>query len=123
MSLFFLLSFLTAQTFAESLTDSLGHMPLTQQRNPGPLTIPRLLCRPVIDGDLRDSVWCHALVLKNFVQTFPGDNVSPTYPTEVLLGYSQAELYIGIHATDDSSRVRATLAKRDDILNDDYIKI
>jgi hypothetical protein len=93
------------------------------QRKKGPLTLPRLFDPPIIDGDLRDSTWRNALVLKDFVQTFPGDNISPTYPTEVLLGYNETTLYIGIYATDEPGRVRATLAKRDDLLNDDHIRI
>lgn len=78
---------------------------------------------PIIDGNLQDSVWNAAVELNDFVQTFPGDNISSTYPTKVLLGYDKANLYIGIYAKDDSGSVRATLAKRDDILGDDHVKI
>jgi hypothetical protein len=78
---------------------------------------------PIIDGNLRDSVWGDAVELNDFVQTFPGDNIPATYPTKVFLGYDNTNLYIGICAKDDSSNVRATLAKRDNILGDDNVKI
>lgn len=114
---------MTGQAVANGLADSVSHASLTQQRKTEPLTLPQLFEPPIVDGNLQDSVWRNALVLKDFVQTFPGDNISPTFPTEVLLGYNEGVLYIGIHATDEPSRVRATLAKRDDILNDDHISI
>ena len=119
----FLISILTVWAVANGLTDSPSHASLTQQIKTEPLTLPQLFGPPVIDGDLRDSVWRSALILKDFVQTFPGDNISPTFPTEVLLGYNEGVLYIGIHSTDEPGRVRTTLAKRDDILNDDHIRI
>lgn len=88
-----------------------------------PLTINSFSTAPNIDGDLSDETWLSAVVLKNFIQTFPGDNVAPTYNTEVFIGHDTGTLYIGISAKDEPGSVRATLAKRDDILNDDNIKI
>ena len=78
---------------------------------------------PVIDGFLNDEIWKKAAVLNNFVQTFPGDNTSPTFETQVLLGYTSEKLFIGVRAEDNPPGIRATFAKRDDILNDDNIKI
>ncbi|HEY9402286.1 MAG TPA: sugar-binding protein, partial [Pyrinomonadaceae bacterium] len=69
--------------------------------------------KPVIDGKLDDEVWETAAVLKDFYQINPGDNVAPSYPTETLLGYDSRTLYIGFRCTDDPTKVRATLARRD----------
>jgi hypothetical protein len=41
---------------------------------------------PVIDGKLDDDVWKTAVVLKDFYQIQPGDNIAPSKPTEVLIG-------------------------------------
>src|SRR5262249_47476904 len=71
------------------------------------VVIPRFEKPPVIDGKLDDEAWKQAAVLKDFYQVQPGDNIKPTAPTEVLLGYDAQALYIGIRAYDDPSQVRA----------------
>ena len=50
-----------------------------------------------------------------------GDNIAPSQPTEVFLGYDSRFLYVAFHCYDDPSKVRANIAKRDDIFNDDYV--
>src|SRR5688572_3540086 len=86
-----------------------------------PVTIPRFDKPPVIDGKLDEEVWQKAVVLKDFYQIQPGDNVPPSKPTEVLLGYDPKFLYIAFKATDEPDKVRATVAKRDNIFQDDYV--
>lgn len=86
-----------------------------------PVTIPRFEKPPVIDGKLDDPVWQTAAVLKDFYQIQPGDNVPPSRPTEVLIGYDPKFLYIAFRAVDEPDKVRATVAKRDNIFNDDYV--
>ena len=66
-----------------------------------PVTVPRFDKPPVIDGKLDDEVWQKAAVLKDFYQIQPGDNVAPSKPTEVLLGYDSKFLYIAFKATDE----------------------
>ncbi|MEA2175157.1 MAG: hypothetical protein QOD00_2749 [Blastocatellia bacterium] len=89
-----------------------------------PVRLVRFDKPPLIDGKLDDEVWKGATVLKDFYQVVPGDNTPPSYPTETYLGYDSRNLYIAFHAHDDPSKVRATVAKRDDILaNDDTIRI
>ena len=87
------------------------------------VSLPRLLATPVIDCRLDDDAWAQAAVLDGFVQTRPGTNTSPSRATEVRVGYTPSALYVGIRATDDPSRVRATLAKRDAILDDDTVAL
>ena len=88
-----------------------------------PVSIPRFASPPVIDGRLDDEVWKSAAVFKDFYQTYPGDNIAPSKPTEVFLGYDSRMLYVAFHAYDEPNKVRATLAKRDDIFNDDYVGV
>jgi hypothetical protein len=86
-----------------------------------PITIPKFDKPPVIDGKLDEEVWQKAAVLKDFYQIQPGDNVPPSKPTEVLIGFDPKFLYIAFKATDEPDKVRATVAKRDNIFNDDYV--
>jgi len=88
-----------------------------------PQHISRFEKAPIIDGNLNEQVWLHAVVLKDFYQTQPGDNLAPSYPTELLLGYDSKNLYIAFRAFDDPSQVRATVAKRDDVQGDDTVQI
>jgi hypothetical protein len=88
-----------------------------------PLRLARFDKPPLIDSQLDEEVWQRAGMLKDFYQTQPGDNTSPSQPTEILLGYDDRFLYIGIRATDEPGKVRATVAKRDDALNDDHVRI
>ncbi|HEU4767906.1 MAG TPA: carbohydrate binding family 9 domain-containing protein [Pyrinomonadaceae bacterium] len=86
-----------------------------------PVVVPKFDKPPVIDGKLDDEVWQKAAVLKDFYQIQPGDNVAPSKPTEVLIGFDPKFLYIAFKATDEPDKVRATVAKRDNIFNDDYV--
>jgi hypothetical protein len=88
-----------------------------------PVKVPHFDQAPIIDGKLNDAVWTRAVKLKDFYQTSPGDNIAPSQPTEVLLGYDSRALYVAFHCYDDPSKVRANIAKRDDIFNDDYVGI
>jgi hypothetical protein len=87
------------------------------------LRIVRFESQPDIDARLDEKVWQDATIFRDFVQTQPGDNTPPSQPTEVLLGYDERFLYVGIQAQDEAGKVRATIAKRDDVLKDDYISI
>ena len=86
-----------------------------------PVTIPRFAQAPVIDGKLDEEVWLTAAVLKDFYQINPGDNLAPTKPTEVLIGYDPRFLYIAFRAYDEPDKIRSTVAKRDNIFQDDYV--
>ena len=86
-----------------------------------PVMIPKFEKPPTIDGVLNDPVWQSAVVLKDFYQIDPGDNIAPSKPTEVLLGYDSRFLYIAFRAFDEPDKVRSTVAKRDNIFQDDYV--
>jgi len=78
-----------------------------------PVRIPRFDQRPVIDGKLDDEVWKQAVKLKDFYQTTPGDNIAPSQPTEVFLGYDSKFLYVdrrvtaAVHRQDLEGRSRS----------------
>jgi hypothetical protein len=92
-------------------------------RKDAPVRIPRLETPPVIDGKLDDAVWQQAALFGDFLQTNPGDNVKPTHPTEFMMGYDSKHLYMAFRVVQDRDKVRATVARRDSIFNDDYVLV
>ncbi|MDQ1590294.1 MAG: hypothetical protein QOG71_921 [Pyrinomonadaceae bacterium] len=89
-----------------------------------PVRIPRVERAPLIDGKMDDDIWRQAAVFKDFYQTSPGDNITPSQATEVYMAYDSRMLYIAFHAHDEPGKVRATVAKRDDVLtNEDSVRV
>ena len=88
-----------------------------------PVKLPTFTKPPVIDGKLDDEVWKQAVVLKDFYQVQPGDNIAPSKLTEVMLGHDAKFLYIAFHCFDEPDKVRANIPKRDNIFDDDYVGI
>ncbi|HYP54601.1 MAG TPA: DUF5916 domain-containing protein, partial [Pyrinomonadaceae bacterium] len=86
-----------------------------------PVNIPRFDKAPTIDGKLDEDVWKSAVVLRDFYQIDPGDNTPPSKQTRIRLGYDSRTLYIAFEADDEPDKVRATVPRRDQIFNDDYI--
>jgi hypothetical protein len=86
-----------------------------------PVRIPKFETAPVIDGNLNDGVWKNSALFGDFIQTQPGDNVAPTHPTEFMMGYDSKNLYVAFKVIQDRDKVRATVARRDNIFNDDYV--
>lgn len=87
--------------------------------------IPRVEAADVrLDGDLDEPVWAEAAVLNGFTQFEPAEGAPASERTEVLVFYTPSALYVGVRAhTADPSRIRATLAQRDRILQDDHVQI
>lgn len=100
-----------------------GGRPALSPEKANPVRLPAFAKPPVIDGKLDDEVWKGAVVLKDFYQTQPGDNLAPSKPTEVMLGHDERFLYVAFHCFDEPDKVRANISKRDDIFNDDYVGI
>lgn len=86
-----------------------------------PVRIVRFETTPIIDGRLDDAAWQQAAVLKDFYQIQPGENIAPSQPTEVLLGYDAKTLYIAYRAMDEPSKVQASVPRRDQIWSDDNV--
>ena len=108
---------------AQQVVKSRGVAIVLPNEKTRPASIPRFETAPVIDGQLNDDIWTSAAVFKDFYQTQPGDNIAPSKPTEVFAGYDSKFLYLAFHAFDEPDKVFATLAKRDDIFNDDYVGV
>jgi hypothetical protein len=88
-----------------------------------PAVVPRFDHPPVIDGKLDEDIWNKAVVLRDFQQFQPGDNIAPTKPTEVRIGYDAKFLYFAFHCYDDPQKIRATVARRDQIFGEDNVLI
>jgi len=88
-----------------------------------PVKVARFVAAPVIDGRLDDEAWKSSQVLKDFIQTGPGDNVAPSKPTEVMLGYDEKNFYIAFRCFDEKDKIRATVAKRDNVFGEDNVRI
>ncbi|HEY6230824.1 MAG TPA: DUF5916 domain-containing protein [Pyrinomonadaceae bacterium] len=76
---------------------------------------------PVIDGKLDDEAWKSAPLFKDFTQWRPSDTAAASARTEMMAGYDARFIYFAFHAYDDPAKVRASVAKRDSIFDDDTI--
>lgn len=86
-----------------------------------PVKVSQFAKPPVIDGKLDDEVWKSAAVFKDFYQWRPSDSSPASARTEVLAGYDSRFIYFAFHAYEDPAKVRATVAKRDNIFDDDVV--
>src|SRR4051794_13222930 len=88
-----------------------------------PIAVTRFDKAPVIDGKLDDEVWKQAVVFKDFYQTNPGDNIAPSKLTEAMIGYDARTLYLAFHCYDEPDKIRATVAKRDEVFGEDNVRV
>lgn len=84
---------------------------------------PRMDADVVVDGVLNEAAWATSAVLTAFSQFTPQDGVPAEDSTRVMVWYSPTAIYFGIRAYQPAGTVRATLADRDRISNDDNIQI
>ena len=87
------------------------------------LTIPKAAASVRIDGRLDDEPWQTAAILTGFSQYSPIDGVPAADSTEVLVMYSDHEVYFGIRAYETHGAVHATHADRDRIGADDNVQL
>jgi hypothetical protein len=88
-----------------------------------PVKVPKIATLPVIDGKLDDEIWKQAAVFKDFFQTYPGDNIAPSKPTEVYITYDEKHLYIAFKCFDERDKIRATTAARDNVFGEDNVRV
>jgi opacity protein-like surface antigen len=117
---FILLTIVCACIDAQELNNSGINIPPEKR---SPVTIPKFDVAPVIDGKIDDEIWKRAAVFKDFVQIQPGDNIAPTRETIAYVGYDEKNLYVAWHAFEDPSKIRVTVAKRDDVNADDNVRV
>ncbi len=101
-----------------SAGEAAGAQPL-----PGAVAVPKASQPPIVDCRLDEAEWAGAAVLDGFRQTHPGDNAEPSHTTEVRLAHTTRALYVSIRAADAPGHVRASLAKRDAISDDDSVTL
>jgi hypothetical protein len=88
------------------------------------VAIPRVDAAVTIDGALDEPAWARAVRLSGFSQYQPVDGRAAEEQTDVLVWYSPDALHFGIVAYDrDPSTVRATVAHRDDLDQEDSVTI
>src|SRR5829696_2377697 len=85
--------------------------------------IPRVDAAIEVDGNLSEPAWEQAARLTGFSQYAPNDGQPATDETNVFVWYSATAVHFGIRAHAAAGSVRATLAERDRIDNDDWIQI
>jgi hypothetical protein len=88
-----------------------------------PITVPKITTAINIDGKPDEDIWKTAAVFKDFYQTQPGNNVAPSKPTEAYMLYDEYNLYIAFRCWDDQGKVNATIAKRDNVFNEDNVRV
>ena len=88
------------------------------------VAIPRLTAGITIDGTLSEPEWGQAARLTGFHQYQPVDGRAADEKTETRVFYSQDAIYFGIVASaKNPSSIRATVADRDNLGNDDRVTI
>ncbi len=88
-----------------------------------PINIPKIAPGITIDGKIDEEMWKQAAVFKDFYQTYPGDNTAPSKPTEVYMLYDEKNLYIAFKCWDERDKIRATVAKRDEVFGEDNVRV
>jgi hypothetical protein len=84
--------------------------------------IPRLEASIQIDGKLDEPAWSQAARLTGFWQYQPVDGRPAEEQTEILVWYAPDAIHFGIIAHDrNPAAIRATVADRDNIDNEDYV--
>lgn len=86
-------------------------------------TPPRLRDAITIDGSLAEPAWQQAAILTDFTSYSPVDGRPAQDNTEVRIWYAEDAMYVGVRAWAPPGTVRATLAERDRIGNDDWVAI
>jgi hypothetical protein len=104
---------------------------LLQGSDPGPTVegkgsptadIPRIDAAATIDGKLEEPAWSRATRLTGFWQYQPVDGRPAEEQTEILVWYAPDAIYFGVVARDrNPAAIRATVADRDNIDNDDHV--
>ncbi len=87
------------------------------------MSIPKIGSPIVIDGRPDEEIWKQAAVFKDFYQTYPGNNTTPSKPTEFYMMYDEKHLYVAWKCWDEKDKIRATVAKRDNVFGEDNVRM
>ena len=98
--------------------------PAVEGKGSPSFSVPRLEEQAVIDGRLDEPAWSKATRLGGFSEYQPVDSQPASERTEVLVWFSPKALHLGVIAHDSvPGSVRATVADRDNIANDDWVRV
>src|SRR6266576_967543 len=102
--------------------------PVGAQTSPATITVPRLPRAPALEYfDGQDSLAAErtaaglGVAVKDFRQREPGDGTPVSQTTTAYLSYDDANLYVVFVCRDDSAKVRARIARREEIAADDQV--
>lgn len=87
------------------------------------VSVPRTEAAVRIDGELDEPAWSSAAVLTGFSQYAPVDGAAAEDSTEVLVWYTEHEIYFGIRAFEPHGAVNASLADRDRYFSNDFVHV
>jgi hypothetical protein len=87
------------------------------------ITIPRVKRPPKLSDFLNGTPREAEKVVTDFRQMDPGDGDPVSQPTTAFLSYDDKNLYVAFIAKDDPKLIRARVAKRKQILDDDRITV
>lgn len=102
-----------ADTLSQSYAGSAGQIRVQ---------IPRIETEVEVDGILDEGPWQQAGRLTGFSQYSPADGRAAEQDTEILVWYSPTALHFGVRAKARPGSVRATLANRDQLGQEDRIE-
>ncbi len=78
----------------------------------------RITAPPVIDGALSDNCWKQGEFQSDYTQYVPVYNAPPSVKTEIKVLYDDKNVYVGIRAFDDMTKVSKRIGRRDDFEGD-----
>jgi hypothetical protein len=84
---------------------------------------PRIEATITVDGVLDEQIWLQAARLTEFSQYSPTDGRPAQHETEIFVWYSATAIHFGIRAHAPPGTVRATLADRDKLEDEDRVQI
>ncbi len=87
------------------------------------LHIPRVTRAPKLADFLNGTPREAEAVVTDFIQMDPVDGAPVSQKTTAYLSYDDKNLYVGWICKDDPSKIRARIARRKDIMNDDRVTI
>ena len=92
-------------------------------QTPPPLTIPRVSRAPKLEDFLSGTAREAETRVTDFRQREPGDGIPVSQETTAYLSYDDKNLYAVFVCRDDPGKVRAHMAKREDIGSDDRVGV
>jgi hypothetical protein len=125
---------LNSDTSEQSISTPVDYR-IIPERGGGETAVPPEKLRPInipkasddetitIDGNVDEAIWTTAAKFKDFYQTSPGENISPSKRTEAYMFYDAKNLYIAFRCWDEKDKIRATVAKRDQVFGEDNVRV